>query len=152
MPVAAIWFGAPFLEYLPGTFLQVCLLPLASGWVGGRHFPHAKLLQFSVRRLGFVLKWALMIITATLLLIHPPLLAEMWFTGEPAGWNISALVDTIIRPLLTAVMLSLATVQIRLTLHNDSLRSAIAALGGWILAAWACFYKSRESGPQPVVF
>lgn len=89
------------------------------------HWP-ARLLHFAVRRLKFVLKWVLLIVTATLALIHLPLLVEAWFTGEPAGWEIFTLLDTFAVPAFAAVILALASVQIRLTLHNDSLRGAIA--------------------------
>jgi hypothetical protein len=195
-------------EYLLGTCLQVYLLLIAYGWVRGLHFRRARALQFAVRRMGFVLKWAVVIILATLALIHVPLFVEAWMIGEPVGWRTFAATEAIARPTLAAVMLALATVQIRLVLHNDSLRGAIiahgrflkrhgppclvfllsafallfllqalehagnaflgAALwrhmwtilleilgaisGGWILAAWVCFYKRCEEGAQSIPF
>jgi hypothetical protein len=114
-------------EYLLGTCLQVYLLLIAYGWVRGLHFRRARVLQFAVRRMGFVLKWALVIILATLALIHLPLFVEAWITGDPIGWTTLFIAESIVRPALAAVMLAMATVQIRLVLHNDSLRSAIAA-------------------------
>ena len=158
--------------------------------------------------MGFVLKWAVVIILATLALIHVPLFVEAWMIGEPVGWRTLAATEAIARPTLAAVMLALATVQIRLVLHNDSLRSAITAhgrflkrhglpclvfllsafallfllqtlehagnaflgaaiwrhlwtilleilgaiSGGWILAAWVCFYKRCEDGAQSIPF
>jgi hypothetical protein len=89
-------------------------------------------LQFAVRRMGFVLKWALVIVLATLALIHLPLFAEAWLTGDPIGWRTLVLVETVSRPTLAAIMLLLATVQIRLVLHNDSLRGALAAHGRFL--------------------
>ncbi len=114
-------------EYLLGTCLQVFLLLTAYGWMRGLQFTPARLLHFAVRRLGFVLKWALVIVTATLVLIHLPLLLEAWFAGEPGDWKILPLFDTFALPAFTAAILALASVQIRLTLHNDSLRGAITA-------------------------
>ena len=114
-------------EYLLGTCLQVYLLLTGYGWMRGMDFTPDRLLHFAVRRLGFVLKWALVIVTATLALIHLPLLVEAWFTGEPAGWEILTLLDTFAVPAFAALIIALASVQIRLTLHNDSLRGAIAA-------------------------
>lgn len=119
-------------EYLLGTCLQVYLLLIAYGWVRGLHFRRARVLQFAVRRMGFVLKWALVIVVATLALIHLPLFAEAWLTGDPIGWRTLVLVETVSRPTLAAIMLLLATVQIRLVLHNDSLRGALAAHGRFL--------------------
>ena len=195
-------------EYLLGTCLQVYLLLIAYGWVRGLHFRRARVLHFAVRRMGFVLKWAVVIILATLALIHVPLFVEAWMIGEPVGWRSFAAAEAIARPTLATVMLALATVQIRLVLHNDSLRGAIIAhgrflkrhglpflvfllsafallfllqalqhagnawlgaavwrhlwtilleilgaiSGGWILAAWVCFYKRCEDGAHSIPF
>jgi hypothetical protein len=119
-------------EYLLGTCLQVYLLLIAYGWMRGLHFRRARVLQLAVRRMGFVLKWALVIILATLTLIHLPLFLEAWMTGDPIGWRALAAAEMIFRPALAAIMLMLATVQIRLVLHNDSLRGAIAAHGRFL--------------------
>jgi hypothetical protein len=112
-------------EYLLGTCLQVYLLLIAYGWVRGLHFRRVRVLQFAVRRMGFVLKWSLVIILATLASIHLPLFIEAWITGDPIGWQTFAIAEAIARPTLAAIMLAMATVQIRLVLHNDSLRGAI---------------------------
>ncbi len=184
-------------EYLVGTALQLYLLFLAYSWVRGIPFEREKLLLTTTHRTGKVFLWSLMIIGATVLTVHLPLLAEALITG-----NISWITDGIMRPLLAVVILMLGPVQIRLALHNDSLREAwrenfrflkkhgilyaiflltafgffaglqtavgaggavfsdalssrigravgqlfMAGAGGWVLAAWVCFYKSRESG------
>jgi hypothetical protein len=112
-------------EYLLGTCLQVYLLLIAYGWVRGLQFRRARVLHFAVRRMGFVLKWALVIIVMTIASIHVPLFVEAWSTGDPASWSTFAVVEAIVRPTLAAVMIAMATVQIRLTLHSDSLRGAI---------------------------
>jgi hypothetical protein len=119
-------------EYLLGTCLQVYLLLIAYGWVRGLHFRRARVLQLAVRRMGFVLKWALVIVIATLVLIHLPLLLETWITGDPIAWRALVVAEMIFRPAIAAVMLLLATVQIRLVLHNDSLRGAIGAHGRFL--------------------
>ena len=108
------------------------LLLIAYGWVRGLHFRRARVLQFAVRRMGFVLKWALVIVLATLALIHLPLFVEAWLTGDPIGWRTLVLVEMISRPALAVIMLLLATVQIWLVLHNDSLRGALVAHGRFI--------------------
>jgi hypothetical protein len=114
-------------EYLLGTCLQVYLALIAYGWVRGLHFRRARILHFAVRRMGFVLKWAVVIIMATLAVIHVPLFVEAWITGDPASWSTFAVAGALARPALAGVMLALATVQIRLTLRNDSLRGSIVA-------------------------
>ena len=131
--VCSVVNGLSFaFEYLLGTCLQVYLLLIAYGWVRGLHFRRARVLQFAVRRMGFVLKWALVIVLATVALVHLPLLLEAWLTGDPIGWRTLILVEIISRPMLAAIMLLMATVQIRLVLHNDSLRGAVAAHGRFL--------------------
>jgi hypothetical protein len=131
--VSSVVNGLSFaFEYLLGTCLQVYLLLIAYGWVRGLHFRRARVLQFALRRMGFVLKWAVVIVLATLALIHLPLFLEAWSTGDPIGWRTLVLVEIVSRPALAAIMLLLATVQIRLVLHNDSLRGALAAHGRFL--------------------
>ena len=107
-------------EYLLGTCLQVYLILLAWGWIRGSRLDPEKLMRFAVRRLGFVFKWAAVIIVATLLLLHLPMLAGVMFTGMPAPVGTEGLV----RALLAGSMVALASVQIRLILHNDTLSQA----------------------------
>ena len=114
-------------EYLLGTCLQLYLLLLGFSWVRGLRFSEDRLLFFAVRRLRFVFKWALSIILATVALVHAPLLIEALVTGEPVGWSALSLAEAVCRPMIAAAMLGLATVQIRLAFHNDTLREALAA-------------------------
>ena len=131
--VCSVVNGLSFaFEYLLGTCLQVYLLLITYGWVRGLHFRRARVLQLAVRRMGFVLNWAVVIVIATLALIHLPLFVEAWITGDPIGWQTLVLVEMISRPTLAAITLALATVQIRLILHNDSLRGAMAAHGRFL--------------------
>jgi hypothetical protein len=115
-------------EYLLGTAVQIFLLLTAYGWVRGRHFPRHRLLHFAVRRLGFVIKWALVLMAATLAFIHLPLFVEVLLTGAPPAMR----VELFARPVLLLAMLLGATVQIRLALHNDSLRGALSANAGFL--------------------
>ncbi|CAN5513874.1 hypothetical protein BH09VER1_BH09VER1_45190 [soil metagenome] len=195
-------------EYLLGTCLQLYLLLLSYGWVRGLHLEGERLLPFAVRRLGSVTKWSMVIISATIAVVHLPLLLESWLAPEPGSWNLTIFIDFVGRPLLALGMLALSTVQIRLALHNDTLRGAIgghleflrrsglpcflfllaafvsfltlktiesigesylgecifgeawkillqtiiAALGGWMLAAWVCFYTSLQRGSRNLTF
>jgi hypothetical protein len=110
-------------EYLLGTAVQVFLLLTAYGWMRGLHFPRQRLMHFAVRRLGFVIKWALVLVVATLAFIHLPLFVEVMVTGAPAAMRI----ELFARPVLLLAMLLCATVPIRLALHNDGLRAALTA-------------------------
>lgn len=187
-------------EYLFGTALQLYLVLTIYGWARGLQFEERRVLPFAVRRLGFVIKWSLVIIATTLLLIHVPLLLDAWWTGG-IRWQADAL-----RLALALAMLACGVVQIQLALHNDSLREAFAAnrrflrqhglayaglitgalalfflfqmirgigdqmlgdsvvtagwdivlnvicavIGGWVLAAWVCFYQERAEGKEIV--
>jgi hypothetical protein len=191
-------------EYLLGTAVQVYLTLTAYGWVRGLHFPHQRLMHFAVRRLGFVFKWALVPVVATLAFIHLPLFVEVLRTGTPATLRL----EPFAQPVLLSVMLLGVSVPIRLALHNDSLRAAWtanlrflrrhgpvtaafliaalgllttletleaagriwldgtiaglawgvmapvvgAAVGGWILAAWVCFYTGTDNSTREVIF
>lgn len=186
-------------EYLIGTCFQLYLLLMAYLWVRGMTFERDRLMRFAVRRITFVLKWALVVITATLLGIHlPVIVAGLWFPGDGAVWFCET-VQAVVRPALALGMLAGAAVPITLALHNNSLPEALAAharfarrhawplaaflgsafllvwaaflwplalpglagsvagalqpvftalLGGWILAAWVCFYKGFESSAR----
>lgn len=107
-------------EYLFGTALQLYLLLTIYGWARGLQFDDRRLLPFAVRRLGFVIKWSLVIVGATLLLLHVPLALDAWWTGG-IRWPTDAL-----RVVLAVAMLICGVVQIQLALHNDSLCQAFA--------------------------
>jgi len=108
-------------EYLFGTALQLCLLLTVYGWARGLQFDDRRMLPFAVRRLGFVIKWSLVIIAATLLLLHIPFALDAWWTGG-IRWPTESF-----RLALAVAMLVCGAVQIQLALHNDSLRQAFTA-------------------------
>jgi hypothetical protein len=138
MPAAAAISALSFVfEYLLGTCFQVFLLTVALCWVRGLDFDRKKLWGFSVRRLGFVIKWSLVIITLTLLLILIPTIIECLVVADPLEWRMQRIAADWFRPLLAIVMLLLCTVQIRLVLHNDSLRGAIRANWTFLRAHFA---------------
>jgi hypothetical protein len=185
-------------EYLMGTALQLYLLLTIYGWVRGLQFDDRRMLPFAVRRLGFVIKWSLVIIAASLLFMHVPFALDAWWTGG-IRWPTDG-----VRLILAVGMLVCGAVQIQLALHNDTLAQAFeanrrflhdhglayagllagaasllfllqilrrtgevmlgnslaavgwtmviqmlcAAVGGWILAAWVCFYQERAGGKE----
>lgn len=125
-PVAE-WLSFLF-EYLAGVCVQLCLILVAYCWVRGISFTHQHLIDFALRRLSFVVRWALCVMLLSSLLIHLPLIAknfalfQSWFPPEEAHvdqrWKIG-------RSLLVAALLLFPTMQITLTLHSESLGRAL---------------------------
>ncbi len=132
---AAIWFQwAPvaewlsfLFEYLAGVCVQLGLILVAYCWVRGISFTHEHLIDFAIRRLSFVVRWALLVMVLSSVLIHGPLILKNFalfqdlFPPDSAGfdarWKLA-------RAVLTGVLLSFATMQITLTFHSESLKPA----------------------------
>jgi hypothetical protein len=109
-------------EYLFGVYIQVYLITVCFFWIRGLSFEEGELFRFGVRRFSYVLEWAgLVAIFSTLLLRLPLLLA--YFT------NIPDVLDylPIQRVVMCALIISFASVQVSLALHNENLREAISA-------------------------
>lgn len=109
-------------EFLLGTTIQLCLLFTAYGWVRGLSLNDERLLPFAVRRLGYVLKWSLVIVAATLLIFHLPFLLDSLHSGSMT-WN----PELWARPFLSVATLLFGTVQIHLAFHNTTLKGAVIA-------------------------
>lgn len=151
-------------EYLIGTCFQLYLLLMAYLWVRGMKFDHDRLMRFAVRRIAFVLKWALVVITATLLGLHlPVLVASLWFPGDGAVWFYET-TQGLVRPALALAMVAGAATPITLALHNNTLRQAFATgsklacthawplaafLGSAFLLAWTAFLVPAALGASP---
>jgi hypothetical protein len=134
-PAAAAWFHwAPvaewlsfLFEYLAGVCVQLGLILVAYCWVRGLSFTHQHLIDFAIRRLSFVVRWALLVMVLSSLLIHLPLILKNFalfqslFPPEEvvfdARWKVA-------RAVLTGVLLIFSTMQITLTFHSESLGRA----------------------------
>ncbi len=114
-------------EFLLGTTIQLCLLFTAYGWVRGLSLNDERLLPFAVRRLGYVLKWSLVIVAATLAIFHVPFLWDTLHSGS-MSWN----PEIWARPFLSVVTLIFGTVQIHLAFHNTTLKEAMIANFGFL--------------------
>ena len=120
------WLSFLF-ECLLGACIQLYLILLVYAWVRGLTFSHRHLLDFAIRRLSSVVKWTALVMVASSLLINLPLLLSVippfthWIPPETTVERI----DRFSRPLLVAFLLCFSTVQITLTFHSESLRSAI---------------------------
>jgi hypothetical protein len=109
-------------EYLFGVYVQVYLITVCLAWIKGLGFEEGELLRFAMRRFSYVLEWAgLLIIVSTLLLRLPLLLA--YFT------NIPDVLDylPVQRVFMSGLIIAFCSVQISLSLHNESLGVAIRA-------------------------
>ncbi len=109
-------------EYLLATFLQVYLVLMAFAWVRDLHFDRSSLLHLSLRRLGYVLKWIALISLPGFLILA----ASFFFTNTRSYETLNDFVQSLMIPVFTIVTLVMASVQITLTLHNESLHQAIA--------------------------
>jgi hypothetical protein len=120
------WLSFLF-EYLFGVCIQIYLILLAYVWVRGVNFTRAHLLDFAIRRFGFVVRWAVVVMAASSLLIHLPLMLST--TDIFGGWlttgSVVYYIDVTARPVLAGLLLLFSAMQITLTFHGESLRAAM---------------------------
>jgi hypothetical protein len=120
------WLSFLF-EYLFGVCIQIYLILLAYVWVRGVHFTREHLLDFAIRRFGFVVRWALVVMTVSTLLMDLPRMLSM--AAPLGGWLTTGAVlrytDVVARPVLAALLLLFPAMQIILTFHGESLRAAL---------------------------
>ncbi len=109
-------------EYLCAVYLQVYLITVCLAWIKGLHFGEEALLRFAMRRFSFVLKWLGCVVLASTLFLRLPLLVA-YFREIPGVLDYLPLG----RCFMTALIISFGTMQISLTLHNETLREAFRA-------------------------
>jgi hypothetical protein len=144
---AAAWFQwAPvaewlsfLFEYLAGVCVQLGLILVAYCWVRGISFTHEHLIDFAIRRLSFVVRWALLVMLLSTLLIHMPLILKNFpsfqflFPPDEAAfdprWKVA-------RAVLTGVLLLFSTMQITLTFHSESLGKAFRDHRDFVTRHW----------------
>ena len=119
---AAIDTVAFIFEYLCAVYLQVYLIAVAFAWVKGVTFRTGDLLRFAVRRFSFVLRWVGLVILASTLLLRVPLLVA-YFRELPGVLDYLP----IGRCVMALLVLSFATMQISLVVHNETLSEALQA-------------------------
>jgi len=116
-------------EYLLGVGIQVYLILLADTWVRGVDFDPEALFNFAIRRSAAVMKWAVVVLALSGLLIDLPLLAATLppFSHQP-GAAVTAVigyVTHVARPVLAGFLILFSTLQITLVFHSESLRRAL---------------------------
>jgi hypothetical protein len=114
-------------EYLFGVYIQVYLITVCFVWIRGLSFEEGELFRFAVRRFSYVLKWAGVIVLVSTLLVRVPLLLA-YFTNIPNVLDYLPLQ----RILMCVLIISFASVQVSLALHNENLQEAIHAHGQFV--------------------
>src|SRR5713101_4088010 len=117
---ATVDASAFIFEYLLGVYIQVYLITVCLAWIKGVSFEEGELFRFAMRRFSYVLKWAGIVVFVSMLIVRLPLLLA-YFT------NIPGVLDylPIERALMSGLIIAFCSVQISLTLHNESLGKAI---------------------------
>jgi hypothetical protein len=109
-------------EYLFGVYIQVYLITVCLAWVKGVSFEEGELFRFAMRRFSYVLEWAGVVVVVSTLIVRLPLLLAYFM-------NIPGVLDylPIERMVMSSLIIGFCSVQISLTLHNESLGKAIRA-------------------------
>ena len=109
-------------EYLFGVYIQVYLITVSFVWIRGLSFEEGELFRFAIRRFSYALKWAGLIVLISTLLLRVPLLLAYFM-------NVPNVLDYLPfqRVLMSVLIISFASVQVSLALHNESLRAALRA-------------------------
>jgi len=109
-------------EYLFGVYIQVYLITVCLAWVKGVSFEEGELFRFAMRRFSYVLEWAGIVVVVSTLIVRLPLLLAYFM-------NIPGVLDylPIERTVMSGLIIAFCSVQISLTLHNETLGKAIRA-------------------------
>ena len=114
-------------EYLFGVYIQVYLITVCLAWVKGVSFEEGELFRFAMRRFSYVLKWAGIVVAVSMLIVRLPLLLA-YFTNIPGVLDYLPME----RLAMSGLIIAFCSVQISLTLHNETLGKAIRAHGRFI--------------------
>ena len=109
-------------EYLFGVYIQVYLITVCLAWIKGLSFGEQDLFEFAMRRFSYVLEWAGIVVIAGTLIVRAPLLLA-YFRNVPGVLDYLPLE----RFIMSALIISFASVQISLVLHNETLPAALSA-------------------------
>jgi hypothetical protein len=133
--IAAVSFA---FEFLLGFGLQVFLILLAFAWVRGLNFENDAMIDVAVRRFVVVMKWAALILLASMLLIEVPLVLKN-FPNLATYFPEQELFESRLanaRTVLAVLILLTASVQVIMTLHATSLRLALREHLRFVGRAW----------------
>ena len=121
-------------EYLFGVYIQVYLITVCFAWIRGLSFEEGELFRFAVRRFAFVLKWAGIVVVVWMAVVKIPMLLAYFV-------NIPNILDYFRyqRFAMCVLIICFASVQVSLTLHNETLGRAMTAHGKFLREDWARF-------------
>ena len=120
------WLSFQF-EYLFGLLIQIFLVLLTFVWIRGLNSEPRRIFEFALKRAVYAAKWAGVVLLATFLLIHLPLLVSyFWITQQTDFTNaVIQYVEQTARPLIAVALIMFCSIQITLILHNETLRDAV---------------------------
>lgn len=102
-------------EYSFAVFIQISLITVAYVWVRGITYDGDSIRDFALRRLGAVMRWALIVYAVSFLVIDLPLILDYFLPEfQPAP------VVMIGRWVIAGLLLALPLIQIRLVFHNEN--------------------------------
>jgi hypothetical protein len=126
--VSATVDAAAFIfEYLLGVYIQVYLITVCLAWIKGVSFEEGELFRFAMRRFSYVLEWAGIVVAVSTLIVRLPLVLAYFI-------NIPGVLDylPIARVLMSGLIIAFCSVQISLSLHNETLIEAMRAHGQFV--------------------
>jgi hypothetical protein len=120
------WLSFQF-EYLFGLLIQIFLVLLTFVWIRGLNAEPGRIFEFALKRAVFAAKWAGVILVATLLLIHLPLLISYVWINQQTDFTKAVVqyIEQTARPLIALGLVLFCSIQINLILHNETLRDAV---------------------------
>jgi len=120
------WLSFQF-EYLFGLLIQIFLVLLTLIWIRGLNSEPGRIFEFALKRAVFAAKWAGIVLLATFLLIHGPLLISyLWITQQTDFTNaVIEYIEQTARPLIAVALILFCSIQMTLILHNETLREAV---------------------------
>jgi hypothetical protein len=121
-------------EYLFGIYIQVYLIMVCFAWIRGLSFEEGELFRFAVRRFSFVLKWAGIIVLVSTVIVRLPLVVAS-LTDNPQLLEYLPFE----RLAMSLLIISFASVQVSLALHNEGVGDAIRAHGRFLRRNWTLF-------------
>ena len=123
LKTSALVDAAAFVfEYLFGVYVQVYLITICLAWIKGLSFTEEAIFQFAVRRFSYVIKWAGVVVLASMVIVRLPLLLA-YFVDLPGVLDYQPYE----RYTMSALLIIFCSMQISLTLHNESLAAAFRA-------------------------
>jgi hypothetical protein len=127
-----------------GLLIQIFLVLLTFIWIRGLNSEPGRIFEFALKRAVYAAKWAGLVLLASLLLIHLPLLISYsWILQQTDFTNaVVEYIEQTARPLIAVALILFCSIQITLILHNETLRDALHEHAHFVRRHWlriTCF-------------